>query len=117
MSNHIEWGEAHYATPRLYIAQPGEIDNGDAVNEKPALIIDEGGDFFVLEGTREELLAFGLKIAQLAQAFVEQPQHHEPDEQNRCLCEAPTSTLRNGRWICNACDKDTDIYADDEEES
>lgn len=36
--------------------------------------------------------------------------------EDQCICEAPSSTLRNGRWICDECDRDTDLYAPDEEE-
>jgi hypothetical protein len=32
-----------------------------------------------------------------------------------CTCQpSQPSTLRNGRWICDTCDLDTDPFADDE---
>lgn len=64
MSVHIEWADVAYATPRLYIAKPGEIEDAfGTANTNPALVIDEGGDLMMLEGKNaDEFIAFAAKV-------------------------------------------------------
>lgn len=38
----------------------------------------------------------------------------EDPHDSQCQCEAPSSTLVMGRWICDECDLDTDVFAPDE---
>jgi hypothetical protein len=34
----------------------------------------------------------------------------------QCECIAPSSTLIAGRWICDECARDTDLYREDQME-
>lgn len=70
MSVHVEWGTAADAFPLLLIREPGEAaDAYGTWNTLPALVVDTGSSLLLLEGNRDDLIAVGRRILELATAY------------------------------------------------